>query len=412
MSETATSNISSTAIAKRNFHARIAVFYFFLFAGSAVTVWAVNIPEVEDRLNLSHTQLGALLVFVGLGALSSMQFMGRIIDRLGSRYATVLGGVVTGLAMILPGLAQNAPSLAAALFVLGAGMGAGDVAMNAHAVEVERAYGRPIFSAFHAFWSFGGVLGSAIGGAAIALKIPMLFSMSGFGLIFMLIGLYAGSKLLPPELKHREVHAKLSKDESRKLRKEQDAANRKYLPTVLLLGVMAGAGAFLEGTGVDWSALYQVRELGATPANGALAVMVFAGAMASFRLVADRVVAARGRLVIIRFGPLVSAAGVAIALISPTAELALIGWFFAGLGISAVVPQIFAISAVVGEESHSGRNMAKVVGLCYAGVLGGPAIIGLLTAIMPLQLALTFGIFLGIVIALGSLKLGKELANK
>ncbi len=397
-------------IAKRNLHARISVFFFFLFAGSAVTIWAVNIPEVENRLHLSHTQLGSLLVFIGLGALTSMQFMGRIIDRLGSRFATTVAAVFTGLALVLPGLAQDAIWLGAALFVLGAGMGAGDVAMNAHAVEVERAYGRPIFSAFHAFWSFGGVFGSAVGGLAIAFKVPMLVSMSGYGLIFLVLSLYAGSKLLPPELAHKEVHAKLSKEESRALRKSQDQANRKFLPTVLLLGVMAGAGAFLEGTGVDWSSLFQVRVLGASTATGALAVMVFSGAMAMFRLVADRVVASRGRLVIIRFGPLVSACGIAIALISPTPEIALIGWFFAGLGISAVVPQIFAISAVVGEDSHSGRNMATVVGLCYAGVLGGPAIIGLLTAVVPLQVALTFGIFLGFVIYLGSLRLAKKVS--
>ncbi|MFM6966203.1 MAG: MFS transporter [Rhodoluna sp.] len=401
------STIADKSLIKRNFQARLAVFFYFLYAGSAVTVWAVNIPEVENRLAISHTELGALLVFIGLGALTSMQFMGRIIDRKGSRFATVLAGVFTGLAMILPGLATSAPWLAAALFVLGAGMGAGDVAMNAHAVEVERAYGRPIFSAFHAFWSFGGVLGSAIGGTAIALKVPMVVSMSGYGLTFMLLAIYAGTKLLPPQLTHQEVHAKLSKDESRKLRKSQDLANRKFLPTVILLGAMAGAGAFLEGTGVDWSSLYQVRVLGASSATGALAVMAFSFAMASFRLVADRVVAARGRLVIIRFGPLVSAAGVSIALIAPTAELALVGWFLAGLGISAVVPQIFAISAVVGEASHSGRNMATVVGLCYAGVLGGPAIIGLLTAVMPLQVALTFGILLGVLITLGSIRLAK-----
>ena len=401
-----------TETTKRNLHARLAVFFFFLYAGSAVTIWAVNIPEVENRLQLSHSQLGGLLVFVGLGAVTTMQFVGRIIDRMGSRYTTTLFGILLGLALVLPGLAQDAAGLAAALFVLGACMGACDVAMNAHAVEVENAYGRPIFSAFHAFWSFGGVLGSIIGGLAIAIKLPMLLSMSGYGLICLAITIYAGSKLLPPQLAHKEVHAKLSKDESRKLRKDQDRANRKYLPTVLLLGFMAGAGAFLEGTGVDWSALYQVKVLGATPASGALAVMVFSGAMALFRLVADRVVAARGRLVIIRFGPLLSALGIAIALLSPTAELALFGWFFAGLGISAVVPQIFAISAVVGEESHSGRNMATVVGLCYAGVLGGPAIIGLLTAVMPLHIALTFGIFLGLVIALGSLKLGKALTAK
>jgi len=397
-----------TSTQKRNLHARIAVFFFFLYAGSAVTIWAVNIPEVENRLGMSHSQLGALLVFIGLGALTSMQFMGRIIDRMGSRFATTLAGIFTGLALILPGLAQSAVWLAAALFVLGAGMGAGDVAMNAHAVEVERAYGRPIFSAFHAFWSFGGVLGSAIGGLAIALKIPMVASMSGYGLLCLGITLYAGSKLLPPELAHREVHAKLSKAESKELSKSQNQANRKFLPTVLLLGVMAGAGAFLEGTGVDWSSLFQVKVLGASAATGALAVMIFSGAMALFRLVADRVVAARGRLVIIRFGPLVSAFGIAWALLSPTPEIALVGWFFAGLGISAVVPQIFAISAVVGEESHSGRNMATVVGLCYAGVLGGPAIIGLLTNIVPLQVALTFGIFLGLVIAAGSLRLAKK----
>jgi MFS family permease len=396
-----------SGLAKRNLQARIAVFFFFLYAGSAVTIWAVNIPEVENRLHLSHSQLGTLLVFIGLGALTSMQFMGRIIDRMGSRFATTLAALFTGLALVLPGLAQNAIWLGAALFVLGAGMGAGDVAMNAHAVEVERAYGRPIFSAFHSFWSFGGVLGSAIGGVAIALKIPMLVSMSGYGLIFLGLSLYAGSKLLPPELAHREVHAKLSKVESRKLRKAQDQANRKFLPTVLLLGAMAGAGAFLEGTGVDWSSLFQVKVFGASSAAGALAVMVFSAAMAVFRLVADRVVAARGRMVIIRFGPLISAFGVAWAIFSPTAEVALVGWFFAGLGISAVVPQIFAISAVVGEESHSGRNMAKVVGLCYAGVLGGPAIIGLLTAIMALQSALSFGIILGVGITLGSLRLGR-----
>ena len=399
-------------IAKRNFQARLAVFFFFLYAGSAVTIWAVNIPEVENRLELTHSQLGGLLVFVGLGAVATMQFVGRIIDRMGSRFTTTLFGILLGLALVLPGLAQNATGLAVALFVLGACMGACDVAMNAHAVEVENAYGRPIFSAFHAFWSFGGVLGSIIGGLAIAIKLPMLVSMSGYGLICLAITIYAGSKLLPPQLANQEVHAKLSKDESRKLRKNQNRENRKYFPTVLLLGVMAGAGAVLEGTGIDWSSLFQVKVLGATSASGALAVMVFAGAMASFRLVADRVVAAKGRLVIIRFGPLLSALGISIALLSPTPEIALVGWFLAGLGISAVVPQIFAISAVVGEESHSGRNMATVVGLCYAGVLGGPAVIGLLTAVVPLQVALWFGVVLGLIIAAGSLRLGKAISAK
>jgi hypothetical protein len=51
-----------------------------------------------------------------------------------------------------------------------------------------------------------------------------------------------------------------------------------------------------------------------------------------------------------------------------------------------------------------------VVGLCYAGVLGGPAIIGLLTAVVPLQVALSFGVFLGLVIAVGSIRLAKKVS--
>ena len=71
-------------------------------------------------------------------------------------------------ALALP-LARHAgagaePVLArAALMLLGAANGGLDVSMNAQAVVVERGYGRPIMSSFHAAWSFGGLAGAALG---------------------------------------------------------------------------------------------------------------------------------------------------------------------------------------------------------------------------------------------------------
>ena len=50
-----------------------------------------------------------------------------------------------------------------------------------------------------------------------------------------------------------------------------------------------------------------------------------------------------------------------------------------------------------------GRNMAKVFGLTYAGMLGGPAIIGWLASLSDLGTALWVGALLGALIALGSL---------
>ena len=52
----------------------------------------------------------------------------------------------------------------AAFVLLGIGIGALDVSMNAHAVLVEERYGRPIMSSFHGLFSLGGLVGAALAG--------------------------------------------------------------------------------------------------------------------------------------------------------------------------------------------------------------------------------------------------------
>jgi MFS family permease len=174
---------------------------------------------------------------------------------------------------------------------------------------------------------------------------------------------------------------------------------------------MAGAAAIAEGTGVDWSALHHARILGTTDAYASLALAVFAGAMGITRLVIDKLVAIRGRIFVIRYGLLVSAIGTSLVVISTSSPVALLGWLIAGIGIAGVVPQLFAYSAEVGEKSHTGRNMAKVVGITYAGVLSGPAIIGFLTIIVPLNIALGLGVALGLFTGAGTLLIERRNLN-
>jgi MFS family permease len=143
--------------------------------------------------------------------------------------------------------------------------------------------------------------------------------------------------------------------------------------------------------------------IGTSDAQAAIALIAYTGAMGITRLVIDKVVAARGRIFVIRFGSLVSAVGTCIVVVSTTSPVALLGWVIAGIGIAGVIPQIFAYSAEVGEETHTGRNMAKVVGITYAGVLAGPAIIGFLTELVPLNIAIGLSVILGLFTALGTL---------
>jgi MFS family permease len=390
--------------------ARFAVFAYFTIAGAAVTFWAVHIPFVENKLDVSHAAIGILLLVFGGGALTAIQLVGNLIDRVGSRTATFLSGTFMGVMLFLPGLADTPLYLGIALFLLGIGVGATDVAMNAHAVDVEKAYQRPIFSAFHSMWSFGGLIGASIGGIALANGLDMQTTLTGAAIATLVIAISMRTWMLPDSPNHqsaKEIKG-LDKQAEKSRLKELNASNRKVLGFVLFLGAMAAAAAIAEGTGVDWSTLHHARVLGTSEAQAAIALVVYTGAMGTTRLVIDKVVAARGRIFVVRFGSLVSAVGTCVVVLSTTSPVALAGWVIAGIGIAGVVPQIFAYSAEVGEDTHTGRNMAKVVGITYAGVLAGPAIIGFLTALVPLNIAIGLGVLLGLFTALGTAVIEKR----
>lgn len=377
--------------------ARAAVFSYFLLCGSAVTVFAAHIPLIEKNLSLSHAQIGTVILLMGAGALASMQFVGNQIDKRGSASTLRNISFALGLALMLPGFATNYFTLAATVFILGTAIGGIDIAMNAHALDVERAYERPIFSAFHAMWSIGGVLGSAIAALALSLAMPMGLTMFIWGLVTILTGLFVSPLLLP----NREKEVKAGNSAVKGKTKGRE------FRFVIFIGLVSAAAAVIEGVGIDWSALYSVDKYQVSVATAGFSISAFAGAMAIVRMFADKVVAKFGRIFVIRYGALISAAGIALALAMPSVELSWLGWALAGIGISAVVPQCMAYGSDIGDEANQGRNLAKVVGLTYAGVLGGPAIIGFLSEAVGLQQALFFGIVLAIFVAASSIFLVK-----
>jgi MFS family permease len=408
MSETQTASTTPQFSSRRLLAMRWAVNYYFTFTGMIVTLWAVHIPQTELRLGLTHAQVGTFIVASGFGGLLAMQLMGHLIDRVGSKRSTVYAGVVLGVAACIPGIMTNFWALCGSLFVLGFCLASTDVSMNAQAVDVEKEFGRPIFSSFHAYWSLGGLLGAGLGGLALANSIPIWVTLPATGIIGGILSFVLGKHLAPSQPVHAQHHAKLSKAESRALKTVQNKANRPVLGLILLLGALSASAALVEGVGIDWASLFEVRELGATQIEGAMAVLVFSGGMALFRLIADRFVARFGRLLVIRMGSLLAGLGVALSLAIAIPAVSIVGWLVAGVGISAVVPQLFAYSAGVGEASHSGRNMAKVFGVTYAGMLGGPALIGWLTTMFPLRQALLAGVALAAIVAVVSWFLPKQ----
>ena len=141
---------------------RLATRLSFLVAGFGVACWAPLVPFAKEKLHVDDGALGLLLLCLGVGSVALMFLTGVLNARYGSRPIILAGGF--GIAVLLPLLvvAGSPVLLGMTLFAFGAALGSLDVAMNIHAVEVERAAGRPLMSGFHALFSVGGFAGASV----------------------------------------------------------------------------------------------------------------------------------------------------------------------------------------------------------------------------------------------------------
>ena len=369
--------------------ARLATWMFFALNGFAVGMWVVHIPDVERATGISHSTLGALLLVLGGAAFAGMQVAGPLVDRIGHRRLVPAAGVVLGLGLCGPGYADSWWTLGLTLLLFGFGNGAIDVAMNAQAVVVERAYPRPIMAAFHAMWSIGGALAAVVGATTLGAGVPAGVTLTATGLLCVLLSLGSARFLSEPSA------VPVSPEPA------PTAPARRASPgrVVWLLGALALALMLSEGVANDWAALHMEKVLGTSSSTAALAYGAFAVAMTTGRFLTDRVVAWAGPAAIVRYGAALAAVGLTTAAASPWVPLALVGWALFGLGLSGGVPQLFTAAGNL-DTRASGALMARVVGLGYVGLLAGPALIGGLTRWMPLNVTFAVPIVLCVLAAL------------
>lgn len=350
--------------------ARQATFAFFVLNGFSLGMWVVNIPEIRERTGISTTTLGYLLLLIGGAAFVGMQLGGRLIDHFGSRLVTGVAGVVLSLTLIGPAFATSGLTLAIALALLGFANGVIDVSQNAQAVAVEREFGRPIMSGFHAFFSLGNFLASIVGGLLIGLGTDLRLSLPAAALVGVAVTLIARRRLLvttqTPPLR--------------------GVARAPWTARVVVLGLLAFALMLSEGVAYDWSTVHLHDSLDSTKTTAAWAFGSFAIAMTAVRLIADRIVHRIGPARYVQIAALIGAVGLSAAALSPTAPLAIASWGLFGIGLAGCVPQFFSAAGNV-DPNASGTYLARVAGFGYVGLLAGPAVIGILTDWMPLTTA-------------------------
>jgi MFS family permease len=370
--------------------ARWAVIGYFFLMGMLAATWAVRIPDVKMRLGLTNGQLSYALLAFGIGSIVCIPFVGRLVDRFGSKRVVVVGGLICCAVVTGPGFVPSYFWLVVALFCFGVGFNTLDVGMNAHAVEVEREYGRPIMTSFHAVFSVGGFVGSAFGGAAAALAIGALPTFAAAALLMLIVALLAPAWLLPSTgSRPVEPHP----DEAAPVKRRGPSI------AVIVLSLCAMFCFLAEGSVADWSSIYLHENLGSTAGAAAAGYAVFSITMTVGRFIGDRLALWLGPVRLVQLSAGAGAVGMAIGLLVDHPIGAVIGFGIFGFGLASVVPQIFTATANRNPE-RGGRDLGQVVGTGYAGMLLGPVAIGAAASLITLPVALGIPVLLTVVVAL------------
>jgi fucose permease len=393
---------------------------YFLVLGLTAGVWMARIPAVKAQAHLSDGTLGVALFAVPVGLVFGAMLAERLVDRLGSAPVARACGVGGCLLSVTPGLAGNLAGLMAALLAVGIAAGTLDVAQNAQGVRVEAAYGRPVMTSMHAFFSLGGIAGALVGGGFAWAGVGPLPSLAAAGLAGAIIDACAGPWLLPetapapgapqiapggPQTAPGNPPEQIRWGRGPQHRDERGGGpqpqGRQVRRLIVALGVLAVCGLAAEGAAGDWSAVYLRDNLGTSAGFAALGFAAFSVTMTVGRAVGDRLIRRFGVVSLIRACGLIAAVGLAGGLAASNPAAAVAGFAVFGAGLSVVVPQVFAAGGRA-DSGRPGSGLAKVVGLGYAGQSAGPAVIGAVASLVGLRLALVIPVLLALWIAVAA----------
>lgn len=329
----------------------------FLIAGFAAAAWASLVPFAKARTGLNEAALGLALLCLGAGSILAMPIAGALSTRYGCRIVLAVSSALLCATLPLLAITSSVPLLATTLFVFGVALGSTDCVMNVQAVIVERASGKPMMSGFHGFYSLGGIVGAAGTSALLTLNMSALGSTLVVVVTIVIALLIAYPALLsygnPAEGPPFAIPHGI----------------------VLFLGVLCFIVFLVEGSMLDWSAVFLTEQRGVPVAQAGFGFASFSLAMTLGRLTGDSIVATIGRRAVLAAGGLLSAGGIALAVTAPWWQVALVGYALVGLGCSNIVPVLYT---AVGRQTTMPQAVAipAITTLGYAGILAGPAGIG------------------------------------
>jgi MFS family permease len=350
----------------------------FLTNGALFANLLPRYPEIKADLALSNSAYGIAIAAFSAGALVAGPAAAAVIRRFRSAVAAVAGSIGIAVFVFAASLAPSAVLLAAALFVAGAFDAITDVGQNAHALRLQRNYGRSIINSLHAVWSAGAVLGGAMGAAAIALGIPRTTHLAVSALLFSAVVLAAYPFLLrgPDTDDHPSARAE-----------NIGRPSFGVYATLVALVFIAIAGAVVEDAASSWATVYLRDSLNTPGAIAASGYIAMVGGQFVGRLIGDRLVDRFGERTVARVGGFITAVGMGAALAFPSVPGTIAGFAAAGFGMATLIPAaMHAADHLPGMRP--GTGLTVVTWLLRIGSISSAPVVGLVADATSLRVGL------------------------
>lgn len=367
-----------TALSRSQFvRWRAAIFAIFAASGLSVATWASRVPGIKSDLGLDNAQVGLILLGMGVSSIIGISTSPAVMARTGARRGMLLTMLMFSVGIALIGVGStvlaSVPVVLVGMVLFGFGNGCLDVMMNVEATAIEQQMGRTVLPVFHAFFSFGTVIGAGVGALAGWLHLTVAVHAGIMGLLLAAIAVFCFTQVpVRAEALDPAPAEKPGWRERMHVALEAWREPRTYLIGVVMLGM-----AFAEGGANDWIALGTEQGHGFGAGSGAVALAVFSVGMTVVRLFGGPLVDRFGRVVVLRVLALSAAAGVLLFILAPNLPLMLVGAALWGVGASLGFP--IGMSAAADDPAKAAARVSAAATIGYVAFLGGPPVLGFIS---------------------------------
>jgi len=370
------------------FKNRASISLLFFLCGINFASWATRIPDFKEKLYLTDSALGTILLGLPIGSLISLPLAGWLITKYESKWICLTAIVMYIFIMPILGYSPNSLGLFIALFLFGMAGDILNIAMNTQVVTLEKRMNKQIMSSFHALFSLGLMLGAFCGGIILNYKVSSFNHLLIIGGVNLLSIPFFLSNLLP--------------DHFKKNNEALEGKKKSFFdlgPHLFTLSFIAFCGMLCEGAMADWITLYFKESSFIRTFPTTIGFTSFALSMVIGRSMGDYVAKLFSIKNILTLNGILISLGLLITLMTTNEYIMIIGCLIAGIGISTIIPIIYSEAGRSKNISPS-VAIASVSTIAYVGFLVGPVFIGYLSDYWGLNKALYLLVLLGLIASL------------